>query len=113
MVRLREISKAGPKLAKWTIGYYISTTLLAIGHSTIMTAFVWRNVFIEMDADSLVVSDGQQEVIDDRSSVDSERARKLQFSISPCRLVKNWTDSHSIPLISVPQVVTGGEQASA
>jgi hypothetical protein len=111
MVRLREISKAGPKLAKWTIGYYISTTLLAIGHSTIMTAFVWRNVFIEMDADSLVVSDSQQEVIDDRSSVDSERARKLHFA--PCLLVKNWTDSYSVPFISVPQVVTGGEQASA
>ena len=34
-----------------------------------MTAFVWANVFVEMDPDSLVTSASEQAVIDDRSEV--------------------------------------------
>ncbi|KAK6860368.1 hypothetical protein PG990_012327 [Apiospora arundinis] len=36
-----ETSSAGLKLGIYTVGYYVLTTILAIAHSTVMTALVW------------------------------------------------------------------------
>lgn len=36
-----ETSGAGRKLGIYTVGYYVLTTILAIAHSTVMTALVW------------------------------------------------------------------------
>jgi len=53
MQRLKEMTQGGSKLAKWTIGYYVTTTLLAIVISTIMTALVWAPRFQTASAESL------------------------------------------------------------
>ena len=36
-----ETAGAGKKLGLYTVGYYVLTTILAIAHSTVMTALVW------------------------------------------------------------------------
>ncbi|GJC82576.1 hypothetical protein ColLi_05414 [Colletotrichum liriopes] len=41
---LKEISNSGAKLAKWTIGYYVGTTIVAIVDSIIMTSQVWKDL---------------------------------------------------------------------
>ncbi|KAL1960386.1 hypothetical protein VTO42DRAFT_8346 [Malbranchea cinnamomea] len=41
---LREMTKGGSRLAAWTIGYYVATTVCAIIHSTIMVDLVWSRL---------------------------------------------------------------------
>lgn len=43
--KLREVSNGGSKLAKWTIGFYVLTTVVAIVLSCIMVAVVWGPMF--------------------------------------------------------------------
>lgn len=45
--KLREVSNGGSKLAKWTIGFYVLTTVMAIVLSCIMVAVVWGPMFTE------------------------------------------------------------------
>lgn len=67
--RLKQLSKAGPRLAKWTVLYYVSTTLIAVGHSTLLTGLVWRNQFVEADAEALQVSEADAAMVAEREEV--------------------------------------------
>ncbi|EGC40700.1 excitatory amino acid transporter [Histoplasma capsulatum var. duboisii H88] len=66
--RLREMSRGGALLARWTIGYYLFTTLVAILHSTILVALIWSKQFSEVDPDSRTVDTDLQKDIDSRSA---------------------------------------------
>lgn len=55
--RLREMSSGGSILARWTIGYYVCTTILAIVLSCIMTALVWGPLFTTAGATQLQQDD--------------------------------------------------------
>lgn len=46
---LRNMANGGAKMAKWTIGYYVGTTILAIVHSTIMVDLVWKTLMTLVD----------------------------------------------------------------
>ncbi|PGH36452.1 hypothetical protein GX50_00637 [[Emmonsia] crescens] len=65
--RLREMARGGALLARWTIGYYLFTTLIAILHSTILVALVWSKQFTEVDPEARSVSKDLQKDIDARS----------------------------------------------
>lgn len=60
------MAKDGAKLARWTVGYYILTTCLAVVHSMILVDLVWRRLMIVASEDSLTVDEGDQETIDER-----------------------------------------------
>lgn len=66
--RLKEMADgSGSKLAGWTVGYYVLTTLLSIIISAIMTALVWGPRFTEVDNASLdtsQISESDQEKVD-------------------------------------------------
>lgn len=64
--RLKEMSKGGAVLARYTIGYYIITTLIAIVHSTIMVSLVWRKLMVEVSGESLAVDAADQDMVDSR-----------------------------------------------
>lgn len=49
--RLRVMSRGAKKLAMWTIGYYVMTTLMAIVISCIMVSQVWAPRFEVADSD--------------------------------------------------------------
>ncbi|EEH02747.1 glutamate transporter 2A [Histoplasma capsulatum G186AR] len=66
--RLREMSRGGALLARWTIGYYLFTTLVAIMHSTILVALIWSKQFSEVDPESRTVDKDLQKDIDSRSA---------------------------------------------
>lgn len=54
--RLRAMSQSGNgagKLARWTIGYYVLTTLVAVIISIIMISQVWGPMMMQVDGDSL------------------------------------------------------------
>jgi len=56
--RLREMADgSGTKLASWTVGYYVITTMLSIIISCIMTALVWGPMFTVVGEDSLQLED--------------------------------------------------------
>ncbi|PCD20587.1 hypothetical protein FGRA07_04739 [Fusarium graminearum] len=48
VTRLRQMSNGGSLLAKWTVGYYILTTLLSITISCIMQGLVWSKQYTEV-----------------------------------------------------------------
>ncbi|PGH16128.1 hypothetical protein AJ79_01895 [Helicocarpus griseus UAMH5409] len=55
--RLREMSRGSSVLAGWTIGYYLTTTIIAILHSTILVALVWSKQFTVVDPSLRNVTD--------------------------------------------------------
>ncbi|KAF2019803.1 excitatory amino acid transporter 1 [Aaosphaeria arxii CBS 175.79] len=67
--RLREMSKDGKRLAQWTVGYYVITTLIAVMHSCILVGLVWSKLMVVVGEDALKVKDDDQETIDERKDV--------------------------------------------
>jgi Na+/H+-dicarboxylate symporter len=63
--RLKELAGDSRKLATWTIGYYVLTTILAIAISITLTALVWAPRFTQADEESLEVTESDQETIDE------------------------------------------------
>lgn len=47
------MSNGGSLLAKWTIGYYVLTTLASIILSCIMISLVWEPMFVKVDDEQL------------------------------------------------------------
>jgi Na+/H+-dicarboxylate symporter len=66
--RLKEMSRGGSVLAKWTISYYFVTTLIAIVHSLLMTALVWRPLMTTVDSASLAVVAGSTAAVASRDA---------------------------------------------
>ncbi|KEF53227.1 uncharacterized protein A1O9_10675 [Exophiala aquamarina CBS 119918] len=67
---LKDMAKDGAKLAKWTVGYYVLTTMLAVVHSMILVDLVWRRLMVEVGSDSLAVEDDDQDLIEERAAVE-------------------------------------------
>ena len=68
MQNLRQMARDGKKLARWTIGYYVLTTMFAVVHSMIMVDLVWRPLMVVVSGEALEVDPSDQETIDERSS---------------------------------------------
>ncbi|KAF5002853.1 hypothetical protein FDECE_10503 [Fusarium decemcellulare] len=64
VTRLREMSNGGSLLARWTVGYYIITTLISITLSCIMMGLVWANQFTVVGEDSLALDDDDDSLPD-------------------------------------------------
>lgn len=54
---LKSMDAGGGKLARWTILWYIGTTILAVVVSTILVDLVWRPLFTIADANTLAVDE--------------------------------------------------------
>ncbi|KAL4876117.1 Sodium:dicarboxylate symporter [Aspergillus karnatakaensis] len=70
IIRLRELSNGGNILARWTIGYYVLTTLLAIVISILITSLGWRRLMTQVGADSLNISEEDQETYAEREETE-------------------------------------------
>lgn len=68
--RLREMTGSGHTIARWTIGYYVLTTLLAIVHSMLMSSLVWRNLMVVASQENLAVDQDDAETFSEREDVD-------------------------------------------
>lgn len=67
--RLRNMTQGGGsagKLARWTVGYYVLTTILAVAHSALLVGLVWSKLFNTVSGSALAVSEEDQELIDER-----------------------------------------------
>ncbi|CAI6334475.1 unnamed protein product [Periconia digitata] len=67
--RLRKMTQSGGKagkLARWTIGYYVVTTIIAVAHSCILVGLVWSKLMQPVSGDQLKVADEDKEDIEER-----------------------------------------------
>ncbi|KAJ3950838.1 hypothetical protein N0V92_012772 [Colletotrichum tropicale] len=108
--KLKEISHGGAKLAKWTIGYYVLTTIIAIVHSIIMTSQVWARLMTVASADSIAVdgmSEKDQETYDERQEQDiPATVTELFNSLIPANVVNALASDHLLAVL-VSAVVVG------
>ncbi|KAF4920954.1 Excitatory amino acid transporter 3 [Colletotrichum viniferum] len=108
--KLKEISHGGAKLAKWTICYYVLTTIVAIVHSIIMTSQVWARLMTVASAESIAVdgmSEKDQETYDERQEQDiPATVTELFNSFIPANVVNALASDHLLAVL-VSAVVVG------
>jgi Na+/H+-dicarboxylate symporter len=105
--RLRELSNGGNILARWTIGYYVLTTLFAIVHSIILTSLVWRTLMTQASAESLNVEEDDRETFEERESTDIADVVVQMFeSLIPINVV-NALATDSLLAVLVTSIVIG------
>jgi Na+/H+-dicarboxylate symporter len=105
--RLKEMQKGGGVLARWTIIYYVGTTLLAIGHSTILVSFLWRRFFTEVTGSALENTESGQALIDDRSELKIHEAVVDMFdSFIPSNIVAAFSNNNLLGVL-IMSIVLG------
>ncbi|KAL5923708.1 hypothetical protein ACKVV7_001803 [Pyricularia oryzae] len=67
VIRLKEMTGGGAKLAKWTVGYYVITTIISILVTCLLTGLAWRRLMIEVRGDALAMDDDQKDLVAERS----------------------------------------------
>lgn len=105
--RLKELSKTGPKLARWTVIYYVSTTLLAIAHSTLLTGLIWRKLFVEADPDALLVSEADQKMVAEREAVKLESVVVDMFNSFVPRNIVDALATNALLAVLIASIIVG------
>ncbi|KAK4185214.1 excitatory amino acid transporter 3 [Podospora australis] len=106
--KLKEMSSGGGgKLARWAVGYYVATTLLAIAHSTIAVAVGWVRLMQEMSPEDLDVSEKDQEMIAERQNVKIHDVVVQMFeSLIPINIVKSLAEDGLLAVL-ITSVIIG------
>jgi Na+/H+-dicarboxylate symporter len=108
--RLRNMSQGGGaagKLAKWTIGYYVLTTILAVAHSALMVGLVWSKLMDVVGEDLLVVSEEDQEMVDERKDIAiHDVVQDMFYSLVPNNIV-NALATDALLSVLVTAIVLG------
>lgn len=58
------MANGGKLLARWTVGWYVLTTLMSITLSCIMISLVWEPLFVKVDEESLKVDESNTSLPD-------------------------------------------------
>jgi Na+/H+-dicarboxylate symporter len=102
--RLRTMTQGGGKagkLARWTIGYYVITTVIAVAHSCLLVGLVWSKLMTVVSGDQL------QETIDERAAFEiHEVVVDMFYSLVPNNVV-NAMATDSLLAVLVTAVVLG------
>lgn len=108
--RLRNMTqgdgKAG-KLARWTIGYYVLTTIIAVAHSCLLVGLVWSKLMQQVSGDQLQVAEDDQEMVDERREVAiHEVVVDMFYSLVPQNVV-NALATDSLLSVLITAIVIG------
>ncbi|EEB93088.1 hypothetical protein MPER_08305 [Moniliophthora perniciosa FA553] len=105
--RLKEISAGGHTLARWTIGFYIVTTIIAVAHSTILVSLVWRHMYSMASGSALQVSENDAQTIEERKDTQIHDVVVQMFdSIIPSNIVMALAENELLAVL-VSSVVVG------
>ncbi|KAH7392393.1 Sodium:dicarboxylate symporter [Phaeosphaeria sp. MPI-PUGE-AT-0046c] len=109
--RLRAMTQGGGKagkLARWTIGYYVITTIIAVAHSCLLVGLVWSKLMQPVSGDQLEVTDkADQDTIDERKDIAIHTVVVNMFeSLVPQNIV-NALATDSLLAVLVTAVVIG------
>jgi Na+/H+-dicarboxylate symporter len=108
--RLRAMTQGGGKagkLARWTIGYYVLTTILAVAHSCLLVGLVWSKLMVTVSADQLAVDTDDQEVIDERKDIAIHAVVVDMFNSLVPQNIVNALGTDSLLAVLVTAVVVG------
>jgi len=105
--RLREMTGSGKVLARWTVGYYVATTLLAIVISTVLTDLVWGRLMQEVGEASLQVSKEDAATFKDRENVEIPDVVQQMFDSFIPQNIFHALANDSLLAILITSVVIG------
>jgi Na+/H+-dicarboxylate symporter len=108
--RLRAMTQGGGKagkLARWTIGYYVLTTILAVTHSCLLVGLVWSKLMQPVSGDQLAVDAADQETIDERKSIAIHEVVVDMFNSLVPQNIVNALATDSLLAVLVTAVVVG------
>ncbi|KAJ8116371.1 hypothetical protein OPT61_g2179 [Boeremia exigua] len=108
--RLRTMTQGGGKagkLARWTIGYYVITTVIAVAHSCLLVGLVWSKLMTVVGDDQLEPDAKTQETIEDRQEFEiHDVIVDMFYSLVPSNVV-NAMATDSLLAVLVTAVVLG------
>ena len=108
MQRLKEMTGGGSKLAKWSVGYYVATSIIAIVHATILISLVWRPIYTTVSDADLEVDEGDQDLVDERSKNDvTDIVVNVFDSFIPSNIFQALANNQLLAIL-VTAVVVGG-----
>lgn len=70
---LRNMSQGGGKagqLARWTVGYYVLTTIIAVAHSCLLVGLVWSKLMVKVSDDQLGVDENDKDSFQERADLE-------------------------------------------
>jgi Na+/H+-dicarboxylate symporter len=108
--RLRAMTQGGGKagkLARWTIGYYVVTTIIAVAHSCLLVALVWSKLMQTVSGDQLEVDEADQETIDERKDIAIHAVVVDMFNSLVPQNIVNALATDSLLAVLVTAVVIG------
>ncbi|CEI60634.1 hypothetical protein FVEN_g2696 [Fusarium venenatum] len=103
VTRLRQMSNGGSLLAKWTVGYYIITTLLSITVSCIMQGLVWSKQYTVVDNTPLDENDKSLPNTEERPV--AIVVRDMFYSFIPANIVAALANDELLAIIIVAIIV--------
>ncbi|GAB7366382.1 hypothetical protein MBLNU230_g8180t1 [Neophaeotheca triangularis] len=106
MQTLKQMAKEGKKLARWTIIWYVSTTILAVVISMILTDLVWRPLMTEADPDALDVDEDTQETVEERQNQPHDIVVQVFQSFIPGNIVSALANDELLAVL-VASIVVG------
>ena len=105
--RLRAMTGSGKVLARYTIGYYILTTLLAIVISTILTDLVWSRLMTVVNPDDLDIPKEDAEIYAEREAVEIADVVSQMFDSFIPQNVVHALANDSLLAVLITAVVVG------
>ncbi|KAF4335063.1 excitatory amino acid transporter [Fusarium beomiforme] len=102
VTRLREMSNGGSLLAKWTVGYYIITTLISITLSCIMMGLVWAKQYSNVGKSALEEDDS---LPDTTERPIHKVVEDMFFSLIPANVVKALAEDQLLSVIITAIIV--------
>ncbi|KAK7914914.1 Sodium:dicarboxylate symporter family protein [Apiospora marii] len=104
-----ETAGAGKKLGIYTVGYYVLTTVLAIAHSTVMTALVWAPRMPTASQESLALdpdSETDQEYSDRAADTNvADVVVQIFESFVPANVVEALSENELLAVLTTAVVV--------
>ena len=108
--RLRNMTQGGGaagKLARWTIGYYVITTIIAVAHSALLVGLVWSKLMNPVSGSALDLDEENQKLVDERKETAiHDVVEDMFFSLVPNNIV-NALATDALLSVLVTAVVLG------
>lgn len=103
---LREIAQGGAVLARWTVGWYIFSTILAIAFSIVMTSQVWAPLMPVASDDALDEAEIPENFQDQEELPPHEVVVTLFQTLIPNNIVRALADNELLAII-ITSIVVG------
>ncbi|KAH6894291.1 Sodium:dicarboxylate symporter family-domain-containing protein [Thelonectria olida] len=103
--RLRVMSNGGSLLAKWTVGYYIITTLVSISLSCIMMGVVWTKLYRPVSEDQLALDSSDDSLPDTTDRAIHTVILEMFESFVPANVIYALANDELLAVIIVAIIV--------